>query len=208
MADAKAFVAAALSRTGDSNIVKLALMILGVSNDYEERALAMWRSRGAPSLAAYAPYAAHVVGVELFFEVAVGAGLIGTADRNNRGDIAYLFYAPFCHVFISSDSLHKRCAPLFLRADQCFAWGPDVKADLNRLMKKFEALPEEEKEKGLGPPAQDRELIDRINRTGDAPVLPPEEVDFDVNDAEFVHITRRVSKRRGSWWVLPKNLKC
>jgi hypothetical protein len=83
--------------------------------------------------------------VELFFQIALGADLIGTARVSNRTDIGYLFYTPFCHVFVSSDNLHRRCAPHFLRPDQSFAWGLDLKADLNRLMNYYASRPEEEK---------------------------------------------------------------
>jgi hypothetical protein len=58
--------------------------------------------------------------------------LISSDRPSNRADIAYLFYLPFCEVFTSTDRLHKKCAPLFLREDQDFIWGEDLKADLHR----------------------------------------------------------------------------
>src|SRR5437867_7465871 len=102
--------------------------------------------------------------VELFFQIALAANLIGTMNPANRTDTAYLFYAPFCHVFISSDNLHRRCAPHFLRKDQSFVWGPDLKADLNRLTNHYAGRPDEEKEQGLmrlapTPPADDQGLV-------------------------------------------------
>jgi hypothetical protein len=179
--------------------------------------------------------------VELFFQIALGSNLISTADANNRTDIAYLCYLPFCHLFVSSDRLHERCAPHFLRADQSFAWGPDLKADLHRLMSKYADRPDEEKEQGLmklapTPPGddtgglvaqlwdhhfgvqwrdrtmsskngpQDKELVDHINRIADAPSVPREQLGVDPANPDFVVIKRRVSKRRGGWWQLPKDL--
>ena len=52
-------------------------------------------------------------------------------------------------LFVSSDGLHRRCAPLFLRQDQDFVWGEDLKADLKRLNDHFSQLPDAEKEKGI-----------------------------------------------------------
>jgi len=52
-------------------------------------------------------------------------------------------------VFVSSDKLHQRCAPLFLRADQTFVWGQDLKVDLQHLTNHYAQLPESEKEKGI-----------------------------------------------------------
>src|SRR3546814_8701552 len=52
-------------------------------------------------------------------------------------------------VFVSSDRLHRSCAPLFLRPDQEFLWGPDLKADLRANHEALMQLPEEQKMQGL-----------------------------------------------------------
>jgi hypothetical protein len=245
--EAKQLSEGLLTRVGQitSDQIKLAMIVLGAPAQYELLVLDKWRAGGGGTLADYAPYAAHVTGVELFFQTAVGANLIGTAEVNNRTDIGYIFYTPFCHVFVSSDSLHRRCAPHFLRADQTFVWGPELKADLNRLMNYYAARPEEEKEQGLmrlaptpppddkeslvvqlwdrhllplwrnrepvslpRKPEQDSKLIELINRLSSAPEISPTEVkNFEPSNPDFVVIERRVAKRRGSWWQLPKDLK-
>jgi len=64
-------------------------------------------------------------------------------------DIAYLYYLPFCMIFTSGDSLHRRITPLFLRNDQEFLWAPDLKADLSRLDAHYAALPDEVKAQGV-----------------------------------------------------------
>jgi hypothetical protein len=243
--DAKAIVDGFLERDGAAAIdrLNLALGLFEIPPEHDVHLFERWVTRGRASLRRFAPYAAHVVAVELFFRVALGAALIGTADANNRTDIGYLFYSPFCHVFVSSDNLHRRCAPHFLRTDQSFVWGHDLKADLNRLMNVYAGRPEDEKEQGLirlAPtpppddggvvaqlwdryygswrrratevpqprnPKEDAELVAHINRLSDAPAISRDEMDFDPSDAQFVQIQRRVTKRRGSWWQLPKDLK-
>jgi hypothetical protein len=246
LADSKRIVDEFLARRGEQvpHQIKLALVLLGIPFELERRVVEQWGARGSPSFANYAPYTAHVLAVELFFQIALAANLVATVDTANRTDIAYLFYTPFCQVFVSSDNLHRRCAPHFLRADQSFVWGHDLKADLRRLSERYQTLPEEEKEKGLGhiaptPPPDDREslvvglwdrhlprwremftspqkprdveedrkIVEHINKISAAEPLPSNEVDFAPEDAEFVQITRRVSKRKGSWWQLPKDLK-
>jgi len=243
---AKTLVDDSLAQDGSEAVdqLNLALFLLEVSPRYDLQLFGRWASRGRPSLLHFAPYAAHLVAVEMFFRIALGAGLIGTADVNNRTDIGYLFYVPFCHVFVSSDNLHRRCAPHFLRPDQSFVWGHDLKADLNRLMNYFSGRPDEEKERGLmrlAPtpplddhglivqlwdrhllplwrdhasrdaqprnPERDAELLAHINRLQSAPSVSPDAMDFEPTDAEFVQIRRRVSKRRGAWWQLPKDLQ-
>jgi hypothetical protein len=115
--------------------------------------LARWQSAGSPPIREFAPYFRHIYGVDLFFNLAVAADLIsrvrpaGKAD--NKVDIAYLYYLPFCHVFVSSDNLHKRVVPLFLRDDQSFIWGDELKADLRKLDSHYAALPEDVKASGF-----------------------------------------------------------
>ena len=52
-------------------------------------------------------------------------------------------------VFVSSDRLHRKCAPLFLRENQTFIWGPELKLALSALDQHYSTLPESEKEKGV-----------------------------------------------------------
>jgi hypothetical protein len=243
--DAKRLVDRLLEQGREAAVdhLKLALEIFEVSPKYDLELFGRWALQGRVSLRRFAPYAAHVIAVELFFQIALGASLIGTADANNRTDIGYLFYTPFCQVFVSSDNLHRRSAPNFLRADQSFVWGLDLKADLNRLMNYYAARPEAEREQGLmrlapSPPRDDKEsltvqlwdrhlpswrnrataprprkaeddaeMVAHINRLSSAPSLSPAEVDFDPADADFVEIQRRITKRKGAWWQLPKDLK-
>jgi hypothetical protein len=244
--DAKHLVDKSLERRGSTaaHQITLALRMLDVPQEYASRVTQRWRFLGRPPLVTLAPYASYMLAVELFFQVALGADLISTTDANNRTDIGYLFYLPFCHLFVSSDHLHKRCAPEFLRRDQSFVWGPDLKKDLHRLMAIYAERPEQEKEQGLirlapTPPKDDREslvvqlwdrhlhdswrtssvrapsrnaqedseLIEHINRLTLAPSLTENEAHIDPASANFVHLQRRVLKRKGNWWQLPKDLK-
>jgi len=108
-----------------------------------------WSSVGFPPLASYAPFAAHVLTVELFFQIALAANLISAERASNRADIAYLFYLPFCHLFVSSDKLHQRCAPVFLQKQQNFLWGPDLKGALTAINQQLSAATETERQQGL-----------------------------------------------------------
>lgn len=108
-----------------------------------------WRASGSPPLRRYAPFAAHCMEVDLFFELCLSNGLISDQRPSNRIDISYLYYLPFADIFVSGDKLHRISAPLFMDNRQRFVWGPDLKADLSVLNAHFAALPEEEKAKGL-----------------------------------------------------------
>lgn len=144
--------------------MKLAITTLNVPHHLYRPIMERWASMGRPSIDQFAPYAAHVLEVELFFQISLAASLIGPQRASNRVDIAYLNYLPFCMVFASSDRLHQRCAPLFMRQDQEFVWGQDLKTDLARVNLHYENFPEDIKEKGLFafahyPPGSDGDLL-------------------------------------------------
>lgn len=127
----------------------LMLNMLGVPKHYHSEIKSRWKRSHKCNLDHFAPYAAHVAKVEMFFEIALGANLISSARASNKADIGYLFYLPFCNVFISNDRLHEKCAPLFLRSDQVFVNGNAVKADLKKLNEHFSAFPDEVKSLGI-----------------------------------------------------------
>ena len=108
-----------------------------------------WKRKGKPPLRVFAPYASHILRVELFFRVALGANLVASTRPSHKVDMAYFFYLPFCMFFVSGDKLHRQCASLFLRPNQQFVWGPELKADLGALNAYFSALPEETRQQGI-----------------------------------------------------------
>ena len=124
--------------------MKFGLALLSVPEPRILEILDRWEKAGSPPIWEFAPYFRHVYGVDLFFNLAMAADLIsrvrpaGKAD--NKVDIAYLYYLPFCMVFVSNDKLHKRVVPLFLRDDQSFIVGDDLKADLRTWARAFEEI--------------------------------------------------------------------
>jgi hypothetical protein len=132
-----------------TSVLALAVIFLHVPQHLHPRILEAWQREGCRPLNIFAPYAAHVVAVELFFQFALAARLIGSNRPSNRTDIAYLFYLPFCSLFISSDDLHRRSTHLFTRPNQEFVWGVDLKAGLRAVNAHFLQLPEHVREKGV-----------------------------------------------------------
>jgi hypothetical protein len=126
-----------------------ALTLLRVPRAYRGPTFLRWLDAGTPPIASFAPYAAYVTAVQLFFQLAVSLDLISGDRPSNAVDIAYLYYLPFCMVFTSSDKLHMKTVPLFLRPDQIFLPGNELKADLRRLDEHFSAQPSEVLERGV-----------------------------------------------------------
>lgn len=137
------------SRAAPDEQIGLLFSFVHVPTHLQGRIYHRWSSAGFPPLAQYAPFAAHVLKVELFFQIALAANLVSAERASNRADIAYLFYLPFCHIFVSSDNLHRRCAPAFLSRGQDFVWGLDLKGALTSINQSMSTASEEEREAGL-----------------------------------------------------------
>ncbi|MDD2701825.1 MAG: hypothetical protein PHH36_11400 [Sideroxydans sp.] len=235
-------IAEALVHTKHQQFEQMGLLFafLDIPQQLRHPILESWSNHLYKPLAEYAPFAAHVLTVEIFFQIALAANLISAERASNRVDIAYLFYLPFCMAFASGDKLHQRCSGVFLRKDQSFIWGPDLKTELQRLNAEYSKLPETERELGVmkfaatpigtpddliiklfskhlpswrrshgarvTPPAKsEKVLVEKLKQFTDAPTS--EEPIPDDLEMDQLAIKRMVPKRKGNWWVLPKDLK-
>jgi hypothetical protein len=149
----KTMVDAYLDGSPQDGVMRFGMTMIGIPEDPQVEIMQRWRAANSPPVREFAPYMRHILGVDLFFHLGVAADLIsrdrpkGKAD--NKVDMAYLYYLPFCHVFVSGDNLHKRTVPLFLRSDQSFVDAAEMKADLAKLDAHYSVLPEAEKAKGF-----------------------------------------------------------
>jgi hypothetical protein len=148
--NAKALATSIISNKNEvCKVMELAFIFLSVPQDLHDYILQRWATANRPPLSKYAPYVAHVLEVEVLFQIAISSHLISTQRPSNRIDIAYLFYLPFCMMFVSSDRLHQQCAPLFLHENQSFVWGRDLKRNLAQINNHYSNLPNEIKEQGV-----------------------------------------------------------
>jgi len=148
-------------------VLRTAFEIFGVPEPAQHEIIRRWKLSGGSALPEFAPYTAHVVRVEFFLQLAVQSSLISSERASNRVDMAYLFYLPFCMVFVSDDGLHMRTAPLFLTDRQALIAGDELKADLAKLNEYYSALPPETLDKGIysfapQPPLDDAFLTSRL----------------------------------------------
>jgi hypothetical protein len=178
--------------------LKTAFEMLSIPRGLRPGILRRWKEANGPTLDVFAPYAAYVLTVDLFFFLCVDAGHISAERASNRVDMAYLYYLPFCNVFTSKDNLHRRVAPLFMTEDQTFLWAIDLKEDLHRLDSYYSALPELTKVQGItqfaSSPPQDggflaSQLWDRFLPKWRNPSPPPSE----KSQANFETLRKAVS---------------
>ena len=106
--------------------------------------------------------------VDLFFSLALAAGMISKDRPSNKVDIAFALPAVLSVVSASMDKLHARTAPLFMTVEQRFVWGADLKSELTRLDEHYwSTLTDEEKARGVmavahRPPLDEETLTTRL----------------------------------------------
>lgn len=132
----KEFIDIFLSRNS-KEILMIALYFLEIPDSSQKAILNRWENENTPPFDKFAPYAAYVLSIDLLFYIAAAKGLIAKERPSNKVDLAYLYYLPFCNVFVSGDKLHARTAPLFLRKNQSFMLAKEFKEGLSEINQYF-----------------------------------------------------------------------
>lgn len=70
------------------------LQTLGIPYELWPPVFERWKANDKPTMPVFAPYAAHVMTVDLFFALSIAAGFIAKERASNEVDIAYLYYQP------------------------------------------------------------------------------------------------------------------
>lgn len=149
LVDVKRMVDFYLDGPDQEEVLSFGLKLLDVPEHSQILVIERWKEAGKPKVCIFAPYFSHVFAVDFFFSLAVAADLVGRGRPSHKIDLAYLYYLPFCDVFTSQDKLHREIVPFFLREDQIFLWGADLKKDLLKLDLHYSGLPEDVKARGV-----------------------------------------------------------
>lgn len=129
--------------------MELCFQLLEIPQEFKFKIRSRWEELHFPPLNSFAQYAAYVLALTIFLFLAIREDIIPSGRRSNVNDILYFYYLPFCEVFVSSDKLHKKIAPLYMRSNQKFVYGPDLKNSLREINIFFSQYPIEVKEQGL-----------------------------------------------------------
>lgn len=105
---------------------------LAIDSTYQSALMARFVNDGR-LLGQYAPYTSHCIKTMLCLMLAERNKLI-RKSKTNIIDMHYLLYLPFCFVFVSDDTTHKRLAPLLLRNNQSFVTGQQLRNSLSKHM--------------------------------------------------------------------------
>jgi hypothetical protein len=119
-------------------------LLKGLILDFEfdspiaQRIFLRWEQENHKSVKSFAPYAYFCFRLNLIFDFGLAGNLIPTRPTNEI-DLQYLYYLPFCDIFVSLDKFHKLVAPNFLAPYQTFIEGKDLKNDLATLVAEWES---------------------------------------------------------------------
>ena len=143
------------------------LDLLNIKEQFRTKIIQRWDEGKFKSVFDFAPYATYVMLIDLVFYIGMLRGFISKDRPSNKIDIAYLYYLPFCNVFVSGDKLHARVAKLFLTIDQQYVFAEDLKKAFNRLNEYYSLFPDVVKEMGAMcfapyPPLEIENLVSTI----------------------------------------------
>ncbi|MGB8801414.1 MAG: hypothetical protein WCC97_12055 [Candidatus Acidiferrales bacterium] len=126
------------SPTKQREILEMALNLAKSIEPERRFALALQRIGEMPSVNEFAPYAVSVLRLFLAFVCGLARGFVGPRPTNYI-DLQYLYYAPFCMVFVSNDKFQRDMWGATSGVNS-FVWGQDLKDDLRyRLAAREEA---------------------------------------------------------------------
>ncbi|MNS05456.1 hypothetical protein D3C72_368560 [compost metagenome] len=134
--------------------------------DTTARIKARWEKKEFDTLATFAPYAFYCFRMITLFYFGLARNLIGTR-ATNRVDMEYGFYLPFAMCFASNDHFHSNFIPLFLRPDQSFIEGKELKGDLKSFADEWSTLDDVKKKRwlvqnGSYPPARAESITNQL----------------------------------------------
>jgi len=99
-----------------------------------------WLRHGSGSFRTFSPYSAHCLRVILATLVLTKHALV-VQKATNFVDAQYLYYLPFCDIFVSGDKLHRCLVPSLLQPGQRFLAATDLKTELKKLVGRRRAKP-------------------------------------------------------------------
>lgn len=148
-------------------LIEAKLRVLRLPKPEQVKIMSRWEKKGKPPFRAFAPYAYYCYRLNSIFWIGITSGLIPTSKKAKVIiDYQYLFYLPFSHAFCSGDNFHRTFSEYFLRCDQEFIWGQDLRSDLHNIFLCYLNMTADEKlyyEKEFGsypPPMQESITVD------------------------------------------------
>ncbi len=90
--------------------------------DFQKKVINRWFKEGKPMIKDFAPYAYFCSKANFLWAIGLTNSSLFNHDKNDRKDLEYSYYIPFCQIFASKDKKHKRLIPFLLRPTKLCRW--------------------------------------------------------------------------------------
>jgi hypothetical protein len=131
---------------GQGETIESCMSVLGLPEPVRVLVRDRWTMMGKPHFRAFAEYAYYWYRLASVFWIGVTSGLIPTSKKAKAlCDVQYLNYLPFAHAFCTNDRFQQELSQYFLREEQKFIWGEDLKKDLDIIASCYRHMTEEER---------------------------------------------------------------
>jgi hypothetical protein len=176
--------------------LKGAIENFNVPADVARIAFYRWETERPKHLFAFAPYTFYCQMVKMFFSICLQNNVVGTR-ATNLVDLEYLYYLPFCEVFVSNDDFHKKLVPHLLIERQQFVRGQELKEDLAQIEELVPKLTGIDLQRSYKEPPRSEELLCYRLWKVIKPEWPPEK-DWEPNEREKKMFQDMISRMRNS----------
>lgn len=122
-----------LTKTNGKELLEIAIKDFAIEPEFASEIFHRWESNGFKSFKKFSPFGFFCLKTVTMFYLSLVNELI-TQRPTNRVDLDYIFYLPFCNVFVSNDKFHRRIVPRVHLDYTDFVRGDKLKEDLNRII--------------------------------------------------------------------------
>jgi hypothetical protein len=144
----------------------------------------------------FAPYTFFCLLTKIFFNICLQNDIISTRPTNLL-DLEYIYYLPFCRVFVSDDKFHKTLVPHLLTSKQLFVTGQELKADFVKIDEIKSTLTDKELQRAHNEPPRVNKLLSYKIWNTMLYDWPPEK-DWEPSPAETEMMHEMIRKMRQS----------
>lgn len=179
-------------------VLRVMYELVAVGDDLRCAAYEFFDQNPRVSIVSRLPYSTHLLRVYMAYACSLARGFAGPRPTD-RVDLQYLFFAPFCQVFTSSDRFHRTFWSA-VTSSAIFVWGPDLKRDLAKRADLRTSMTREDwkqhrRSYGLHPvPIPDSVVSDVWNRQMGSPrPYDPDQQARTINDLP-PHVREQIAK--------------
>jgi hypothetical protein len=140
------------------SLLDMVIKEFGIPQSSASEIFYRWETSVDKDLRKFAPYSFFCLTVKILFNICLLKNIIGPRATNLL-DLEYIYYLPFCRVFVSDDSFHEKLVPTLLTSGQLFLTGKEIKEDLIKIAQAKLTLSDVDLNRAHSEPPRIKELL-------------------------------------------------